>query len=138
MKLFKSKKAVALLATLVVAVAASIGAYAYFTSTGTGSGTATVGSATNWVIGQDGYSAAFTPQITTVSRRQGTQPSAGHGQEQWSANQQLNTIRPRVEAPRSTLAAAAAAPNPCTAADYLCPRPQGGLWRRTVCRLSRR
>jgi hypothetical protein len=43
----KSKKGIALLATLVVLAAAAVGAYAYFTATGTGSGTATVGSTAN-------------------------------------------------------------------------------------------
>lgn len=45
MKLITSKKAVVLLATLVVAVAASIGAYAWFSASGSGSGTASVGNA---------------------------------------------------------------------------------------------
>ncbi len=44
MKFIKSKKALVLLATLVVAVAASIGAYAYFSASGSGTGTASVGS----------------------------------------------------------------------------------------------
>jgi hypothetical protein len=48
----KSKKGVsALIATLVVAIAA-VGAYAYFTSTCTGTGSATVGTSTDWVVGQ--------------------------------------------------------------------------------------
>jgi hypothetical protein len=46
-KFLMSKKGIALLATLVVAVAASVGAYAYFTATGTGQGTATVGTSAN-------------------------------------------------------------------------------------------
>ena len=50
-KFLKSKKGLALLATMVVAVAA-IGAYAYFTSTGSGTGNATVGTDSNWVVGQ--------------------------------------------------------------------------------------
>jgi hypothetical protein len=53
-KVIKSKKGIALLAALVVAIAAAVGAYAYFTSTGTGTGSASVGSATNWVVGQTG------------------------------------------------------------------------------------
>jgi hypothetical protein len=53
-KFIKSKKGIALLAALVVAVVAAVGAYAYFTSTGTGTGSASVGSATNWVVGQTG------------------------------------------------------------------------------------
>lgn len=46
MKFIKSKKGLALLATLAVAIVASVGAYAYFTSAGTGSGTAAVGTNT--------------------------------------------------------------------------------------------
>jgi hypothetical protein len=53
MKLIKSKKGLAFLATLVVAVVAAVGAYAYFTSTGNGTGSATVGDATNWTVGED-------------------------------------------------------------------------------------
>jgi hypothetical protein len=48
MKLIKSKKAIVLLASLVVVAAAAIGAYAYFSNTGSGSNSAaTVGSVTN-------------------------------------------------------------------------------------------
>jgi hypothetical protein len=47
MKFIKSKKGIAMLATLVVVGASAFGAYAYFTSTGTGSGTATVGATGN-------------------------------------------------------------------------------------------
>jgi hypothetical protein len=43
-KFLKSKKGIALLATMVAAVAAAVGAYAYFTNIGTGTGSATVGS----------------------------------------------------------------------------------------------
>ncbi len=54
-KLMKSKKGVALLATLVVALAAAIGAYAYFTSTGSGSGSAAVGTSAAWQVNTDAY-----------------------------------------------------------------------------------
>jgi hypothetical protein len=54
MKFIKSKKGLALLATLAVAVVAAVGAYAYFTSTGTGIGTATVGTDSPWTVGQTG------------------------------------------------------------------------------------
>lgn len=50
MKLIKSKKAIVLLASLVVVAVAAVGAYAYFSSTGTGTGTATVGSSTAFVV----------------------------------------------------------------------------------------
>jgi hypothetical protein len=52
MKFIKSKKGLALLATLVVAAAAAFGAYAYFTSTGSGTGSATVGTSTAWTVAQ--------------------------------------------------------------------------------------
>jgi hypothetical protein len=42
-KFLKSKKSIALLAALVVAVAAAVGAYAYFTNNGSGTGSASVG-----------------------------------------------------------------------------------------------
>jgi putative ABC transport system permease protein len=45
-KVIKSKKGIALLAALIVAVAAAIGAYAYFTTTGSGTGSAAVGTDT--------------------------------------------------------------------------------------------
>jgi hypothetical protein len=53
-RFIKSKKGLALLATLVVAAAGAVAGYAYFTSTGTGTGSATVGSAAAWSIGQNG------------------------------------------------------------------------------------
>lgn len=49
-RFIRSKKGIALLATLVVAAAAAIGAYAYFTATGSGSGSATVGTAANNLV----------------------------------------------------------------------------------------
>jgi hypothetical protein len=42
-KFLKSKKGIALLATMIVAVAATVSAYAYFTDSGAGTGSATVG-----------------------------------------------------------------------------------------------
>jgi hypothetical protein len=53
MKVIKSKKGIALLATLAVAVVAAIGAYAYFTSTGHGTGSATVGTSSDWTVTTD-------------------------------------------------------------------------------------
>ena len=50
MRFLKSKKGIALIATLVVAAGASVGAYAYFTDSGAGTGTGTVGTATPFVI----------------------------------------------------------------------------------------
>ena len=52
MKFIKSKKGLALLAVLVVAAAGAIAGYAYFTSTGNGTGSATVGTASNWTVGE--------------------------------------------------------------------------------------
>jgi hypothetical protein len=53
-KLLKSKKGIALLATMVVAIAAAVGAYAYFTSSGNGTGSATVGTDAGLVVTQTG------------------------------------------------------------------------------------
>jgi hypothetical protein len=53
-RFIKSKKGLALLAALVVAIAASVGAYAYFTSSGNGNGSAQVASGTNpWTVNVD-------------------------------------------------------------------------------------
>jgi hypothetical protein len=76
-RLFKSKKGIALLATLVVAAAGAVAGYAYFTANGSGTGSATVGTASSIAIsGTDtsalypGYSQTFP---ITVSN-----PGAGH------------------------------------------------------------
>lgn len=61
MKLIKSKKGIALLATLVVAVVAAVGAYAYFTTTGTGPGSAKVGSNTGLTITAGAVPTGLTP-----------------------------------------------------------------------------
>jgi hypothetical protein len=50
MKLIKSKKGIALLATLVVVAIGAVGAFAYFTSTGAGSGSAAVGTAADNLV----------------------------------------------------------------------------------------
>jgi len=52
MKLFKSKKVVAVAATAGLLIGVGGAAFAYFTSTGNGTGSATVGSATAWTVGQ--------------------------------------------------------------------------------------
>src|SRR5947209_7625530 len=54
MRKYLTKKRVVFLAVLAIAAAGAVGGYAYFTSTGTGTGSATVGSATNWTVGQTG------------------------------------------------------------------------------------
>ncbi len=53
MSRFKSKKFLVVVGVL-VAIAVAGGAYAYFTNTGHGSGSATVGTATNWTVGESG------------------------------------------------------------------------------------
>ncbi len=87
----KSKKGIALLATLVVAAAAAIGAYAYFSSSGTGTGSATVGSSTAFVVTetmQSGGPLYPDPSIGGANIQTNTytvhNPSAG--------NQQLNQV----------------------------------------------
>ena len=50
MKIYKSKKVIALVVGIAAAAALSVGAYAYFTSTGNGSGSASVGTSTAWAV----------------------------------------------------------------------------------------
>jgi hypothetical protein len=64
----KSKKGLALLATMIAAVATAVGAYAYFTSTGTGSGTGAVGTSTAWAVATSAYTGGpLTPGGPTES-----------------------------------------------------------------------
>jgi hypothetical protein len=50
MRIFKSKKVIALILGTAVAAFLTVGAYAYFTSTGNGSGSASVGTSTTWSV----------------------------------------------------------------------------------------
>jgi hypothetical protein len=52
-KFLKSKKGIALLATMIAAVVAAVGAYAYFTANGEGSGSATVGTSDTIALSSD-------------------------------------------------------------------------------------
>jgi hypothetical protein len=52
-KVIKSKKGIALLAALVVAIAAAVGAYAYFTANGSGTGSAAVGTSSGILLSGD-------------------------------------------------------------------------------------
>jgi hypothetical protein len=90
-KLFKSKKGVALLATLAVAAAAAVGAYAYFSSSGhDGNATATVGQSTAFTFtltaatGGPMYPGDTTPAATESATYKVNNPSTGH--------QQLNQV----------------------------------------------
>jgi hypothetical protein len=53
MRRFTKKRLIGAL-SLIAVLAVAGAAYAYFTSTGTGTGSATVGSATNWTVGETG------------------------------------------------------------------------------------
>jgi len=52
MKLFKSKKAIAVAATAGLMLGVGGAAFAFFTATGNGTGSATVGTASDWTVGQ--------------------------------------------------------------------------------------
>jgi hypothetical protein len=68
MKLIKSKKGVALLAALAVAVVTAVGAYAYWTTGGAGSGSATNGTTTdNLVIVGNGTATNGTDNPVTIA-----------------------------------------------------------------------
>jgi len=61
LRFFKSKKGIALLATLVVAAVAAVGAYAYFDTGATGTGTAQTGVPTALTITQEGTISGLLP-----------------------------------------------------------------------------
>ena len=63
-RFIKSKKGLALLATLVVAAAGAVAGYAYFTSTGNGSGSASVGAAGTWAVSADTLKGTLYPDPT--------------------------------------------------------------------------
>jgi hypothetical protein len=67
--ILKSKKGLALLATMVAAVAVAVGAYAYWTSTGTGQGSATAGTSANNLYVRGTSATTLTPggPTSTVS-----------------------------------------------------------------------
>jgi len=79
-KRFKSKKGVALLATVVVAVAAAVAAYAYFTGTGTGAGSAQTATTADLRISQIG--AGYDSLI----------PNEGYHQDQCFACAQISEL----------------------------------------------
>jgi hypothetical protein len=89
-RLFKSKKGIALLATLVVAAAGAVAGYAYFTSTGTGSGSASVGAASTWTVSADTLKGTLYPDPSTGGTNLATVnysvTNPGHG------NQKLNQV----------------------------------------------
>jgi hypothetical protein len=111
-KFLKSKKGIALFATMVVAIAAAISAYAYFTSTGSGNSTASVGAASTWTV---------TPDITgnTLYPGQGSNDSTGDVTNAGDGNQQVNTITATIEAPDVDALVQDAALPDCAASDFL-------------------
>lgn len=119
-KVIKSKKGIALLAALVVAIAAAVGAYAYFTSTGSGTGSATVGSATNWVVGQTSVTSGGPLYPDAAIGGANIQTNAYHVKNAGSGSQALTQVVIKVAT--STGAAwssqADLSKPPCTAADF--------------------
>lgn len=82
-RFIKSKKGLALLATLVVAAAAAVAGYAYFTTTGSGSGTASVGTSSNVTI-TGSTTGTLYPGTSEAVSFSANNPSTGH--------QELGTI----------------------------------------------
>jgi hypothetical protein len=79
MKFIKSKKALALLAGMIVAIVASVGAFAYFTAGGSGTGSASVGSSTGFTVNGDVSDALYpagpgvTVPVTVTNNGSGAQ-----------------------------------------------------------------
>jgi hypothetical protein len=113
MKFIKSKKAIVLLVTLVVAVAASIGAYAYFTTSGSGTGSGSVGTAGSWTVapGTATGSAFLYPGS-------GSQSIAGTVTNNSHANQFLAQVTATIAAPDTTGSPTGDLAHPCSASDF--------------------
>ena len=121
MKLIQSKKGVALLAVLAIAVISAVGAYAYFTASGTGTGTATVGSTTAWTVTPNAISGALYPG-------QGSDPATGEVKNNSNGNQKLFRIDATVIAP-TVAALAPAGDQACSASDFALEQTDGtSLW----------
>jgi hypothetical protein len=84
----KSKKGIALLATLVVAAVTAVGAFAYFTSGGSGSGSASVGTSTSFVLYGSSASTLY-PGTSSVVTFTADNPGSGH---QYLAKIHLDSI----------------------------------------------
>jgi hypothetical protein len=117
MKFIKSKKGIALLATLVVAAAAAFGAYAYFSSSGNGSGTGTVGSSSGFTV--TGASEAsdlfpYLPAQYTATPSLWTALTGGKVVNPGTGNENLHQIVATIEAPTNLQGDVPA----CTASDF--------------------
>lgn len=64
MKFIKSKKGIALLASLTIAVVASVGAYAYWTTTGSGTGSAANAASNGSIVLHASFAPGLTPGAT--------------------------------------------------------------------------
>jgi hypothetical protein len=122
-KVIKSKKGIALLAALVVAIAAAVGAYAYFTSTGSGSGTGTVGTATGWSVAGGSVVGTLYPGASYSSADQGVVTGASVTNASASAHQNLNTIVATI----SGVTSAAGGGPACAVTDFQFNSP-GASW----------
>ena len=86
MKLFRSKKALAIGVAAAMTVGIAGGAFAYFTSTGSGNGAASVGTSTDWAVTTD--PAAGGPLLPGS----GTETIAYHVKNNSAANQSLVNV----------------------------------------------
>ena len=122
MKVIKSKKGVALLATLAVAVIAAVGAYAYFTSTGSADGTGKVGTSTGFTVvagSESGnlYPLTYPAGAQALTGGSVTNPGSGY--------QNVHQIVATITAPTEALGATG--PNACAASDFALSSP-GSSW----------
>ena len=118
-RFIKSKKGLALLATLVVAAAGAIAGYAYFTSTGNGTGTAAVGTASNWSIAQTGTTSGGPLYPDPSIGGTNVQTDQYYVKNNGSGNQNLNKVVIRIADSTGGAWSATVGTNPaCTAADF--------------------
>jgi hypothetical protein len=122
MKLMKSKKGIALLAVLAVAVISAVGAYAYFSSTGSADGTGKVGTATGFTVVAGSESGNLFP----LAYPNGAQAlTGGSVTNAGSGYQNVHQIVATITAP--TEAVTATGPNACSASDFALSSP-GASW----------
>jgi hypothetical protein len=127
MKFIKSKKGLAVLAVLAVAVISAVGAYAYFTSTGTGTGTGKVGTAAGWNVTPASESSNLYPYSAAALTADDTLYTAltgGSVKNDGSGQQSLHQVVATIQTPPSAAGTGPA----CAVSDFSLYAPTGSDW----------
>jgi hypothetical protein len=118
-RFIKSKKGLALLATLVVAAAGAVAGYAFFTSTGNGTGSAAVGTASHWSIAQTGTTSGGPLYPDPSIGGANIQTDQYYVKNNNAGNQNLNTVVIQIaDSTGGPWSTTVGTNPPCTAADF--------------------